>query len=93
MIVYDLNVVRFTLNPGEADTVLIVDANAVLTSSFAFESLKVVAGRYPQLLQGAYRVEMIELPRCHPPQILRAGASSLRRVPAIEHVLGPGILE
>lgn len=47
MIVYDLNLVWFTLDPGEADAVLIVDADTVPTLSFAPESLELIAGRYP----------------------------------------------
>ena len=93
MIVYDLNLARFTLDPGEADAIPVVDADTVLTSPFTLESLKLVAGRYPQLLQGAYRVELIEFPYCHTPQIPWTSASCIGRVQAVEHVLSPGTLE
>jgi hypothetical protein len=48
MIVYDFDLVRFTLDPGEADAIPVVDANTVLTFPLALESLQLVAGRYPQ---------------------------------------------
>ena len=67
MIVYDLNLVRFALDPGEANAVLVVDANTVLTFPFALESLQLVAGWYPQLLQGTDGIELVELSTCHTP--------------------------
>jgi len=93
MIIYDLNLVWFTLDPGEADAVLIVDADTVLTPSFAPESLQLIAGRYPQLVQCVYRIKLIELASCHAPQMLWADASCVGRVLAIEHVFGPRALE
>jgi hypothetical protein len=51
MIVYDLNLVWLTFNPGEAHTILVVDMNTVLTLPVVLESFEAVAGRYSQLLQ------------------------------------------
>jgi hypothetical protein len=93
MVVYDFNRIRFALDPGEADTVLVIDANTILAFPLAPKSFQLIAGRYSQLFQRTDGIELIELSPRHSPQTLGAGASSLRRVPAVEHVFGPGTLE
>jgi hypothetical protein len=93
MVVYDLNFVWFTFDPGEADTILVIDPNTILALPLALEGLQLVAGRYSQLLQQAYGIELIELSPRHAPQTLRAGTPSLGGVPAVERVFGPGTLE
>jgi len=89
MVVDNLNLVRLPLNPGKADAVLVVDANAILGLPFAFESLQTIAGRYPKLFQRTDGVKLIELSPRGRPQTLRANASGPRRGFAVEHILGP----
>ena len=43
--VYDLNIRRSCFRPNEADSPLIVDSNAVLTLSIAFQRFKLIAWR------------------------------------------------
>jgi hypothetical protein len=51
MVVSDLNIVRVAISPSEADTPLVVDADAVLTGSISPEPLKAIAWRDAQVLQ------------------------------------------
>lgn len=67
MVVYDLNLIRFALNPGEANAVPIIDANAALAFPVTFESLQLVAGWYSQLFQGIDGIELVELSYRHAP--------------------------
>ncbi len=51
VIIYDFDVFRESIGPMKADAPLIIDANAVLTGTTAFERLKVIAGWNPQILK------------------------------------------
>jgi hypothetical protein len=44
MVVGDLNIPRIAIPPYETDTPSVVDANAVLSSTVASQSLKTIAG-------------------------------------------------
>jgi hypothetical protein len=48
VVVRDLDIVSPTVSPGEADSVLIVDADRVLARTIARQSLEAVAGRHPK---------------------------------------------
>ena len=52
MIINDLDVFGFVVNPSETDTQLIVDANATLPRSTTLQFLKAVAWRSEQVLEG-----------------------------------------
>lgn len=52
MIINDLDVFGFVVNPSETDTPLIVDANAILPRSTTLQFLKAVAWRSEQVLEG-----------------------------------------
>jgi hypothetical protein len=49
VIVHDFDVIRVTRSPNEADTILIVDPNAVLPLTIAMQSLESVARRHPKI--------------------------------------------
>ena len=51
MIIYDFDVFRESIRPMKTDSPLIIDANAVLTGTAAFERLKAIAGWNPQILK------------------------------------------
>jgi len=51
VIIDDLDVKSIPIPPYEADTVLIVDSNAVLSSTVAAEGLQVISRWYPQVLE------------------------------------------
>jgi hypothetical protein len=61
VIVHDFNVIGSVGSPDEADTPLVVDANAVLTGAFPFQSFKFIAGRYPKVVRVARGVYEFQL--------------------------------
>ena len=61
MVVRDLNIVRSVLFPDKADAILIVDANAVLTSPVSLQSLQLVSGRKAQVAQVGRGFELVKL--------------------------------
>ncbi|OFV91465.1 MAG: hypothetical protein A3G76_15545 [Acidobacteria bacterium RIFCSPLOWO2_12_FULL_65_11] len=63
MIVHDLNLVRAALRPAETDPPLIVEANAVLTSTVPTESLQPVPWRDSEILEPSRRIELSQLPK------------------------------
>jgi hypothetical protein len=79
MIVHNLNVSGTISRPAEADTPLIVDANAPLTATVALQSLETIAGRRPQVRKPNSRVQHIKLSFGHlrkRPPLRRAKTSS-----------------
>ena len=60
MIVNDFDVFCESIQPMKADPPLIIDANAVLTGTTAFERLKVIAGWNPQILKTMSDFELPE---------------------------------
>lgn len=56
VIVDDLNIVGMTLAPHKTDTVLIVDSDAVLTSTVPSKRLQHIARRYRQIIQDCCRI-------------------------------------
>jgi hypothetical protein len=63
-----LNVDRIGICPSEADPVLVVDPDAVLSLAVSPECLETVAGWYSQVVQDLGLVESIESSRSHPPE-------------------------
>jgi hypothetical protein len=61
MVVRDLHFVSPIGPPDKADTVLIVDADAVLTGAVSLQSLKPVAGREAQIAQIGCSFDLVEL--------------------------------
>ncbi|HYN82834.1 MAG TPA: hypothetical protein VES88_15200 [Gemmatimonadaceae bacterium] len=51
MVVNELNVMRIPILPAKAHTRLLVDANAVLSGSLAFELLESVAGWDSEIIE------------------------------------------
>jgi len=60
MIIGDLHVVRVTLSPHEAYTMLIVDSDGVLSFAVSFQLFESIAGRYFQVIQFCSRIHHIE---------------------------------
>jgi len=65
VVVHDLDVDWANARPYEADSPLVIDANAVLTLSIALQGLKAVARRSLQKVQGLCRVKLGELSLCN----------------------------
>ena len=51
MVIHNFNVVRVFALPAEANPILIVDPDAVLPGTVAFEGFQAVAGRQLQVAQ------------------------------------------
>ena len=64
MVIDDLHVVRVRAPPDEADAVLIVDPDAVLSTAIPFECLQPVARRTSEVTKGCRCMEHPELPLC-----------------------------
>ena len=56
MIVENLDLPCVAITPGKADTPLLVDANAMFPKSVAAKSFQPVAGRDPQIIEAASRI-------------------------------------
>jgi len=61
MVVDDLDLVSVSVPPHEADTPLVIDADAMGSCSIAFEGFESVARRHPQIFQGFCSVEHHQL--------------------------------
>ena len=65
MVIYDFDSVRIALMPAEANAPLVVDADAVLPRTTAFQGFQAVAGRQGQIAQFARTIKLRELPQGH----------------------------
>jgi hypothetical protein len=63
-----LNVDRTRFRPAEADSVLVVDPDAVLPSAVSPEGFEAIARWYSQVVQDLGLVECIESSRRHLPK-------------------------
>ena len=63
MIVNDLYLLWPSVSPHEADPPLVIDPDAVLSGSVAFERLEPVSWRQPQILQGVSGSHLAQLPQ------------------------------
>jgi len=59
VIVRDLHPASASLTPLETDSVLLVDANAMLAFPISFEPLQPVAGRQSQVAQRSGRIQYL----------------------------------
>jgi hypothetical protein len=66
VVVHKLNLICIPFSPGEADSPLIVDSNAVGTRSIALQQFKLVARRYAQILQPHRPVQEQKIPARRP---------------------------
>jgi hypothetical protein len=75
VVIHDLHFVSICSLPNEADSVLIVDANAMLPLAIPVKSLKAIARRHPQDLQTNSRIQDEELPGRSRAKIRRESAA------------------
>jgi hypothetical protein len=61
VIIDDFHVVCFAFQPSKADTILIIDADAVLARSIRFEPLQPISGRCPQIFKHLSIIQHFEL--------------------------------
>ena len=79
--------------PYEADTKLIVDANAVFSASVACQPLKPVARRYAKVAQNGDGIELVELSPGYSPYRVRTCPPGRSGIASVENILGPAIPE
>jgi hypothetical protein len=80
MIIHDLNVIRVCFSPNKAETPLIVDPDAVLSSSIAVQQFQPISRRSSQVpqLHGA-----IQLPELSTGNLLDS-AKAANRLPTVK---------
>ena len=88
VIVHDLHIVSVPVVPYEADAILIVDPNAVLSTSIACERLEPVAGECRKVTEVVGRMYLLKLPLSNTSDLLQPAAE-----PAREERLGFGVFE
>jgi len=89
VIVNNLYSSRSICCPREADTVLIVDSDAVPAPPIPRQRLQAIPGRNPQLVQKAHRIQLLQFPGSYAPQLLRASLPGLLRVAPVEDIFSP----
>jgi len=65
MVIHDLNIFCSRFLPTKTDAPLIVNTNAVLAGTVAFECFKAISGRHSQIIQPACNLELPQLTSCH----------------------------
>jgi hypothetical protein len=60
VVVYNLNFVGVSISPLKADSILVIDANAVLAFSIASKALQPIARRYGHIAQGPGRIQQLQ---------------------------------
>jgi hypothetical protein len=65
MVVDDLDVVRVTVSPDEAQAPLVVDSNAVLPRAISFQGFEMVSGKRTEIFERACAMKHFELPLGH----------------------------
>jgi hypothetical protein len=61
VVVHHFDLLSVAVLPNEADPILVVDPDAVLTTSISTESLEVVAGERAQVVKPVRRVQLHQL--------------------------------
>jgi hypothetical protein len=69
MVICDFNFAGFSLPPYEADAVLIIDPDAVLSLALTVQRLQPVSGRHLQIIERHGGMQQEKLPECPHSQI------------------------
>ena len=75
MIVNDLNAFRSILCPFEAEAILAIDADAVLSFAVTLQEFQMIIGWKTEVRQSDGRVQLIELPLRRPAETRRSRCS------------------
>ena len=87
MVIDDFNVGRTARGPSETDPKLLIDSDTELTLPVAFQGLKTVAGRDPEVLQVVGLVQLIQSTPSPGPEIRGAGLRCGFGIGAVKDVL------
>jgi hypothetical protein len=66
MIVADLDICRPLVRPHEAEPIVVVDADRMLSRSIAFHLFKPVSGRYPEIIKLIGDIKLRKLAQSNP---------------------------
>jgi hypothetical protein len=64
MVINDFHILCTCIRPMKIDSPLLIDANAVLTRTIAFECFKVIAGWNPQVIKPISDFELPQFAPC-----------------------------
>jgi hypothetical protein len=67
VVVRDFNIVRISIGPPEADSILIVDTYAMLTSAIALQRLQPIPREYQEIVEFACGIDhpkLLQSPTC-----------------------------
>lgn len=87
MVVRDFDFEGMAVLPSEADAVLLVDPDAVLSASISTQPLEPVRRRHRQMLKVPRVVDLIELASGYRPQKEWARGARRAGIPSVEDVL------
>ncbi len=93
VVVCDFDFVGITILPAKADSVLVIDADAVLAFAVAAQRLEPIAGRHGEFPQIAHSIQLGQLPANDRPQHFGARSAGTRTRDAVEQILRSGVGE
>ena len=93
MVIDDLYLRGTVRSPTEADTIPVVDPDAVLPLPVGDERFEPVSGWHSQVLKSLGGIEMLELPPGDSPQLPGTRFPCGFRVPPVKHVFGSSVGE
>ncbi len=77
MVVHDLNFVRVSFTPNEADSPLFIDAYTVLSAPVSTQGFQSIAGRNSQVIEGFGSINDFQL---DPRSMLNCGGQATRKL-------------
>ncbi len=86
MIIDNFDLIWTGQRPNKANSVLVIDPDAVLPFAISCKFFKMIARWNAQINKLFYGVEVIQLPGCHAPDIFRAGSSGFTRAVAVVNI-------
>ena len=81
------------VSPAKTDTVLVINANAMLSLPIPLQSLKPISWGNLEFMECDHRIKLIEFAGGNLPQGLWAGASGCLCPPPVEDILCARVLE
>jgi hypothetical protein len=87
VVIRNLDLIGISRLPSKANTILLIDPDAVLPSSVPAQALKPISGRDSKFEQIPHLIYLIELPAGDPPEISRAGTTGRSGVVSVEDVV------
>ena len=93
MVVNDFHILRSGVGPAEADAVLVVDSDAVLSCPISGQWFESIPRRRSEVLQFFGLVELVELSLGHAPELRRTCLRRSLRACVVEDIAGARVAE